>query len=103
MNHRAAVLNQVLKRKKTIVKKKKDKYKSMSFADFFARKEDESHTKMRVRLVQQGDSIQQLADKYDVSVQQILRANRLEASHEVYEGQVLYIPAKSNSSLKNNR
>lgn len=88
---------------KTIVKKKKDKYKSMSFADFFARKEDESHTKMRVRLVQQGDSIQQLADKYDVSVQQILRANRLEASHEVYEGQVLYIPAKSNSSLKNNR
>ncbi|MCR2820561.1 stage VI sporulation protein D [Lederbergia panacisoli] len=87
----------------TVVKKKKDKYKSMSFADFFARKEDESHTKMRVRLVQQGDSIQQLADKYEVSVQQILRANRLEASHEVYEGQVLYIPAKVNSPLKKNR
>jgi len=85
---------------KTVVKKKKDKYKSMSFADFFARKEDVSHTKMRVRLVQQGDSIQQLADKYDVSVQQILRANKLEASHEVYEGQVLYIPAKSHSYFK---
>jgi len=88
---------------KTHVKKKKDKYKSMSFADFFARKEDESHTKMRVRLIQQGDSIQQLADKYEVTVQQILRANRLEASHEVYEGQVLYIPAKVNSPLKKNR
>ncbi|MBW8350220.1 stage VI sporulation protein D [Bacillus sp. IITD106] len=90
-------------KEKTVVKKKKDKYKSMSFADFFARKEEESHTKMRVRLVQQGDSIQQLADKYDVSVQQILRANKLEASHEVYEGQVLYIPTKSHPSFKNNR
>ncbi|MBS4199830.1 stage VI sporulation protein D [Bacillus sp. FJAT-49732] len=89
------------KEEETVVKKKKDKYKSMSFADFFARKEEESHTKMRVRLVQHGDSIQQLAEKYDVSVQQILRANKLEASHEVYEGQVLYIPAKSHSSFHN--
>lgn len=75
-------------------KKKKDKYESISFADFFARKEEETTSKMRICLVQQGDSIQSLADKYELSVQQILRANRLDASHEVYEGQVLYIPAK---------
>src|SRR5690606_31597451 len=39
------------------VKKKKDKYKTMSFADFFARKEEEESAKLRVCLVQHGDSL----------------------------------------------
>lgn len=82
------------------VKKKKDKYKTMSFADFFARKEEEESAKLRVCLVQHGDSLEQIADRYDVSVQQILRENKLDANHEVYEGQVLYIPSKSVPILK---
>ncbi|MFS0646757.1 stage VI sporulation protein D [Siminovitchia sp. 179-K 8D1 HS] len=76
-------------------KKKKGKYHTMSFADFFGRKEDEEPAKIKVCLVQQGDSIERLADKYDVSVQQILRANRLDSAHELQEGQVLYIPDKT--------
>lgn len=76
-------------------KKKKDKYQSMSFADFFARKEEDSPAKLTVRLVQDGDSLERLAEKYGVSVQQILRANQLDSSHEVSEGQVLYIPGKT--------
>ncbi|MCJ7839891.1 LysM peptidoglycan-binding domain-containing protein [Lederbergia sp. NSJ-179] len=75
-------------------KKKKDKYQSISFADFFARKEEDSVSKMRVCLVQHGDSIENLADRYNLTTQQILRANHLETSDEVYEGQVLYIPNK---------
>ena len=76
-------------------KKKKDKYHSMSFADFFARKDEDEPAKLKVRLVQHGDSLERLADKYGVSVQQILRANQLDPSQEVYEGQVLYIPGKT--------
>ncbi|WP_340085013.1 stage VI sporulation protein D [Siminovitchia sp. FSL H7-0308] len=76
-------------------KKKKGKYHTMSFADFFSRKEDDEPAKIKVCLVQQGDSIERLADKYEVSVQQILRANKLESEHELYEGQVLYIPEKT--------
>lgn len=75
-------------------KKKKDKYQSISFADFFARKEEESVSKMRVRLVQQGDSIENLAEQYNCTTQQLLRANQLNESDEVHEGQVLYIPTK---------
>ncbi|GIN55937.1 LysM peptidoglycan-binding domain-containing protein [Lederbergia ruris] len=82
------------KEEKNDKKKKKDKYQSISFADFFARKEEESVSKMRVRLVQQGDSIENLADRYNVTTQQLLRANQLGESDEVYEGQVLYIPTK---------
>lgn len=76
-------------------KKKKDKYKSMSFADFFARKEEDSSAKLRVCLVQQGDTLQRLADKYSISIQQILRANQMDAASEVYEGQAIYIPMKT--------
>lgn len=78
------------------VKKKKDKYHSMSFAEFFARKEEETTSaKLKVCLVQESDSIETIADKYDVSVQQILRANELNPTDDVYEGQVLYIPEKT--------
>ncbi|MFK4997561.1 LysM peptidoglycan-binding domain-containing protein [Bacillus sp. N9] len=45
--------------------------------------------------VQHGDSIQGLAEKYNVSAQQILWANQLEANQDVYAGQVLYIPVKT--------
>ncbi|WHY82492.1 stage VI sporulation protein D [Siminovitchia fortis] len=76
-------------------KKKKDKYHSMSFADFFARKDEEEPAKLKVRLVQHGDSLERLADTYGVTVQQILRANQMDPSQEVHEGQVLYIPGKT--------
>lgn len=75
--------------------KKKGKYHTMSFADFFARKEEDEPAKIKVCLVQQGDSIERLADKYEVSVQQILRANKLDSAHQLHEGQVLYIPEKT--------
>ncbi len=79
-----------------IVKKKKDKYQTMSFAEFFARKEEETiSAKLKVCLVQQNDSIEKIAEKYDVSVQQLLRANELGPTDDVYEGQVLYIPEKT--------
>src|SRR5690606_13799210 len=81
-------------------KKKKDKYTSISYADFYALKEAEESARLRVSLVQHSDILEQIADKYDVSVQQILRENKLEANHEVYEGQVLYIPSKSVPILK---
>src|SRR5690606_23136268 len=77
------------------VKKKKDKYKTMSFADFFASKEEEESAKLRVCLVQHGDLLEQIAARYDVSVQQILRESKLDANHEVHEGQVRYIPSTS--------
>lgn len=75
-------------------KKKKDKYEAISFADFFARKEEQATSTLKVRLVQQGDSIEELANQYNVSPQQILRANHMETNNDVIEGQVLYIPSQ---------
>jgi stage VI sporulation protein D len=63
-----------------------------------ARKEEpsESHTKVKVCIVQKGDTIDMLSDRYDVSVTHLQRLNNLEINQDVFEGQVLYIPAVQN-------
>ncbi|MGG1400377.1 stage VI sporulation protein D [Bacillus salipaludis] len=74
-------------------KKKPAKKKSMTLTEFFARKEDGAEqAKLKVCIVQKGETIESLADRYDVTVQNLLRVNNLELSQDVYEGQVLYIP-----------
>lgn len=75
------------------VKKKLTNKKSMSIAEFLARKESEDDlAKLKVCIVQHGDTIDQLAERYQVNVQQLLKVNHLELNQDVHEGQVLYIP-----------
>ncbi|MBY0099105.1 stage VI sporulation protein D [Mesobacillus maritimus] len=74
-------------------KKKMSKKKGLSIAEFLARKEETEVAKLRVCIVQQGDTIQQIADRYDVSVQQIISQNQLGLDQDVAEGQVLYVPS----------
>lgn len=73
-------------------KKKWKKKQSLSITEFLARKEEESHTRLKVCIVQKGDTIDELSDRYDVSIAQLQRVNNLEINQDVYEGQVLYIP-----------
>jgi stage VI sporulation protein D len=75
------------------VKNKLTNKKSMSISEFLARKEGEEHAKLKVCIVQNGESIGTLADRYDISVQQLLKVNHLEPNQDVYEGQVLYVPS----------
>jgi stage VI sporulation protein D len=75
------------------IKKKKSSKKGMSLTEFFARKEEtEDLTKLRVAIVQSGETVEQLASRYEVPVQQLLKVNHLELNQDIYEGQVLYIP-----------
>ncbi|MED4225075.1 stage VI sporulation protein D [Neobacillus cucumis] len=74
-------------------KKKTAKKKSMTLTEFFARKDERnSQTKLKVCIVQKGDTVASVADRYDVSVPNLLRENNLDLNQDVYEGQVLYIP-----------
>lgn len=76
-------------------KKKKglfSKTKSLTFTEFFARKEEETHTKLKVCIVQHGDTLEKLSNRYNVNIHNLLKENRLEANQDIYEGQVLYIP-----------
>ncbi|MGG3469239.1 stage VI sporulation protein D [Neobacillus pocheonensis] len=79
----------------TKVKKKLPiKKKSMTLTEFFARKDEGSEqARLRMCIVQKGDTVDSLAERYDVSVHNLLRVNQLELNQDVYEGQVLYVPA----------
>jgi len=55
---------------------------------------EDQFTKIKVYIVQNGDSLEKLSHRYEVPVTTILRRNRLE-SDEISEGQVLYIPVSN--------
>ncbi|MFB6801831.1 stage VI sporulation protein D [Peribacillus butanolivorans] len=66
--------------------------KHLSIMDLFGRKQEEELVRMKVCIVQQGETLDDLAQRYDVTVQSILFSNELESNQNVHEGQVIYIP-----------
>ncbi|MGE7182676.1 LysM peptidoglycan-binding domain-containing protein [Peribacillus sp. NPDC006672] len=66
--------------------------KQVSIMDLFGRKQEEELVRMKVCIVQQGETLDDLAQRYDVTVQSILFSNELESNQNVHEGQVIYIP-----------
>ncbi|MFC5733666.1 stage VI sporulation protein D [Cytobacillus gottheilii] len=75
------------------VKKKKKSKNSMTLTEFFARKDENEMSKLKVCIVQHGETLELLAERYEVSSQQLQRVNNLDITQDVFEGQVLYIPA----------
>ncbi|MFD1362912.1 stage VI sporulation protein D [Lentibacillus salinarum] len=58
--------------------------------------DDETYTKMRLCIVQGNDTVESIAERYDISALQLLKQNRL-AEDNLEEGQLLYIPYKKQS------
>ncbi|CUA78707.1 LysM peptidoglycan-binding domain-containing protein [Anoxybacillus suryakundensis] len=61
----------------------------------FEKNEEQAFARLKICIVQQGDSLDKIAERYDVSVQQLLRTNHLESGADIHEGQLLYIPTPS--------
>jgi stage VI sporulation protein D len=57
----------------------------------FTKERDDEFTKMRMYFVQEGDTIDSIAERYDITVQQLTRINNLDDIY-VSEGKILYIP-----------
>lgn len=70
----------------------------ISLTQFFGRKDENQVVRMKIYIVQQKDTLNLIAEKYDVTVSQILRTNQLEPHQDVYEGQILYIPTSANKT-----
>ncbi|AOL35351.1 stage VI sporulation protein D [Geobacillus thermoleovorans] len=86
--------------KKAVEEEEETKTKSenaLYLTKLFAKSEEEEFTKLKICIVQQGDSLDKIAERYDVTVSQLLRANDLESPDDVHEGQLLYIPAMAGS------
>jgi stage VI sporulation protein D len=63
----------------------------------FGKEQGNDFSQLKICIVQQGDSLNKVAERYDVSVQQLLRVNHLESTADIHEGQLLYIPTPSAS------
>jgi stage VI sporulation protein D len=61
-------------------------------------REEEDFSKLKMYIVQGEDSLSLIADRYEVSVAQLLRVNELD-HEDVSEGQILYIPVASPTSI----
>ncbi|MGM9926569.1 MAG: LysM peptidoglycan-binding domain-containing protein [Bacillus sp. (in: firmicutes)] len=67
----------------------------ISLTDFFGKKESQSHSRLKVCIVQNGESLADVATRYSVNQLDLLSYNDLDSGNDVYEGQVLYIPSKT--------
>jgi stage VI sporulation protein D len=57
----------------------------------FTKERDEEFTKMRMYFVQQGDTTESIAEKYNITSQQLTRVNQIDEGY-LQEGKILYIP-----------
>ena len=67
---------------------------TVSLTDFFGKKDTQTHTRLKVCIVQNGDTLSDIAGRYEVSRLDILSHNELDSENDVQEGQVLYIPER---------
>jgi stage VI sporulation protein D len=65
---------------------------SVSLTDFFGKKETQDKAILKVCIIQHGENLQEVASRYKVPVQDIVKKNDLDDENDIYEGQVLYIP-----------
>ncbi len=63
----------------------------------FTKEREEEFTKLRIYFVQNGDTVESIAERYETSVQQITRVNQLDDFY-LTEGQTLYIPIPKSKS-----
>lgn len=61
-------------------------------SDMFRNTEEEQYTKMKLCIVQDKDTIETIAERYQISALQLIKQNQLDDEYTVSEGQLLYIP-----------
>lgn len=60
----------------------------------FMENEAEQFTKVKICIIQKDETIEEIAERYEMTVDAILRANGGAARNQVASGQLLYIPVK---------
>lgn len=64
-----------------------------SLSDMFEHDSEDKYTKMRLCIVQDDDTIETIAERYEITTNQLILKNRLN-DESIIQGQLLYIPEK---------
>ncbi|WP_141395183.1 MULTISPECIES: stage VI sporulation protein D [Bacillus] len=71
----------------------------LSLTKFFASEDNgEDFTRLKICIVQDGDTMDTIAKRYDITIQQLIRVNRLSTEDDIHSGQLLYVPATAYSN-----
>ncbi|MCM3739943.1 stage VI sporulation protein D [Oceanobacillus luteolus] len=72
-----------------------DNVKDVSYlTDIFRDEQEESYTRMKICIVQEDDTIETIAERFQISALQLIKQNKLDENFDISEGQLLYIPKK---------
>nr|WP_235867434.1 stage VI sporulation protein D [Priestia abyssalis] len=71
------------------------KENALYLTQLFSKNEEEDFSRLKMCIVQNGDSLEQIAERYDTNVQNLLRVNNIEDEHDLSEGTILNIPVGS--------
>lgn len=80
------------KKQPEVEQKERKNDNALYLTKLFTRDDEEEFMKLKMCIVQQGETIDEICERYDIPVQQLIRINNLGADPTVYEGQILYIP-----------
>jgi stage VI sporulation protein D len=87
----------VSEEEEAVERPKPRKENALYLTKLFAKEQDQDFSRLKICIVQQGDSMDKIAERYDITVQQLLRANHLDYETQLQEGQLLYIPVPAGS------
>ena len=76
-----------------------DKGEGLHWSRQFLGAREDTFVKMRMVIVQRGESVESLAGRYGVSISSILRLNGLD-SGQLEEGQIVYIPGEERKTAQ---
>ncbi|AST92756.1 stage VI sporulation protein D [Sutcliffiella cohnii] len=71
---------------------------NLSLTKIFAEEDGSDFTRLKICIVQHGETIDSIAERYDVTIQQLIRMNGLASDADVSEGQLIYVPAAAYSN-----
>ena len=72
--------------------KAKKKSKGLSYLSKFFREEESGSSQVKIRFVQENESLETIAEKYKIPSSRLERLNGLEDSRTLEEGDVIYVP-----------
>jgi stage VI sporulation protein D len=75
----------------------KETENSLYLTKLFGREDEEEFSKLKICIVQQGDTIDSICERYNITVQQLHRVNQFSSTADVHDGQTLYIPVYANT------
>ncbi|GEL77445.1 LysM peptidoglycan-binding domain-containing protein [Tenuibacillus multivorans] len=79
-------------------KPKKKKGFGLGYLSSFFREDEPERVSVKMRFVQENETLESIANAYEVSVYNLERINGLESGDELHAGDVLYVPYEKKSS-----